>query len=212
MQLMRYEAARTALAECQRVDEVKDIRDKSIAMEAYARQAKDSNLMQMAAEIKVRAERRLGEMLREQKETVGMAKPGRISVDDDDRIPTLTEVGISKDLSSRSQQLAAMPADHFETAISSAKETAKAVSASYMLRLGEAMRENAEIRAETERLRRDNYAKYLIKEFDSAIYWLRIGADADQPAAADQIEEARRKLDEINRLAEKLLGETHEYH
>ena len=80
--------------------------------------------MQMAAEIKVRAERRLGEMLREQK-NAGLLEKGRPSEKClEERHLSLSDVGISRDLSSRSQQLAAMPAEHFETAIASAKETA----------------------------------------------------------------------------------------
>jgi hypothetical protein len=144
MQLVRYEAARTALAECHRVDEVKDIRDKAEAMAAYARQAKDQEMILWATEIKVRAERKAGEMLTE------MARTGERAVQGDgpkfdrgnssiaelvtDRPKTLEELGVSKRESHRWQSLASMSDEHFETAVATAKDTAGQVTTAFMLR------------------------------------------------------------------------------
>jgi len=58
-------------------------------------------------------------LLIEQKETFGLAKPGPRSVVSDDRIqtPTLADVGISKDLSSRAQRFAAVPSEEFDAIV-----------------------------------------------------------------------------------------------
>ena len=119
--LVRYEAACLALAKARDTDEVKLIRDKADAIRAAARIAKNKQLEVDAAEIRIRAERRLGEMLAETKATVGLNKGAKGSVVTgskrepvkDDR-PTLAAAGIDKKLSSRAQKLAAVPEAEFE--------------------------------------------------------------------------------------------------
>ena len=62
--LVKYEAARVALKEARRVDEAKDIHDKAEAVRAYARQVNDTEMVSWASEIKLRAMRRMGELLK----------------------------------------------------------------------------------------------------------------------------------------------------
>ena len=58
---MRYEAMCRAIAEAHRVEEVKDIRDKALAV--YARQANDGEAERQCREISLRAEHRAGQPL-----------------------------------------------------------------------------------------------------------------------------------------------------
>lgn len=64
-ELIRYDAMCTAIAECHQIDEVKDLRDKAMALELYARQARNTDAERKASEVRLRAERRTGELLKE---------------------------------------------------------------------------------------------------------------------------------------------------
>jgi hypothetical protein len=158
--LVRYEAMCRAIAECHKVDEVKDLRDKAKALEVYAQQAQNLEAERKACEIRIRAERRAGELLREMKERGKLQRRGgagghnkkqtssetrfapasdwtekideyrdRQVLRDADAVemasdteprgrpPTLSNLGITYDQSSKWQQLADVPAEEFERAV-----------------------------------------------------------------------------------------------
>lgn len=122
--LIRYDAACHAISEAKAVDEVKEIRDRSEALRAYARQAKNKQLEMDAAEIRIRAERRIGELMKQQRDAGMMAKgakgnPGGrgakiVRVADEPTQITLAEVGIDKSLADRARKYAAVPDDEWE--------------------------------------------------------------------------------------------------
>lgn len=113
--LIRYDAMCTAIAECHRVDEVKEIRDRARAFEVYAKQALNLDAERQAAQIRIRAERKAGQLLTEMKQS-GQRQNGRGSKKAESRhtTPQLKDLGISKDQSSKWQQLAEIPAEEFE--------------------------------------------------------------------------------------------------
>lgn len=111
--LLKYDAACRAVSEAKTLDEVKDVRDKAEAVRHYARQAKNRELEIDCAEIRIRAERKLGEILCLSKSSGQLNKGGRPSLRRIGRA-TLRDIGITKALSSRTQRLAAIPQVTFE--------------------------------------------------------------------------------------------------
>jgi N6-adenosine-specific RNA methylase IME4 len=88
-----------------------------------------------AAQIRFRAERRLGELILAQKETVGLAKGGQPYQADATRseaeqveppVPTLEQAGIDRKLSSRAQRMAAIEPDKFEALLARHREEVEA--------------------------------------------------------------------------------------
>ena len=133
--LILYERAKQALAEVRRVDEVKDIRDKAVAMQAYARQAKDTQLLEDATELRFRAEARAGELLAETPKAVGGEHGGKSKIDGSRSqpsmpTPTLADLGVTKTQSSRWQNLAKLPPDKLEIRIKHAQARVRGMTTS----------------------------------------------------------------------------------
>ena len=86
------------------IDEIKTIRDKAEALRAYAKQAGESLDMQnQCAEIKIRAERRAGELIPEQGRKQG--ERDETYHDETFEKPKLEDLDISRDQSSRRHKI-----------------------------------------------------------------------------------------------------------
>lgn len=134
--LIHFNAARYELAKASTVDEVKAIRDKAEALRAYAKQAGESLEMQnQCAAIKLRAERKAGEMLKEI-ERGDAGRPARNSSHDGTNFEkVISDIGVKKSQAYRWQSLADLPQDDFEEYIEEVVQSEKELTTAGALRL-----------------------------------------------------------------------------
>lgn len=117
-----------AIAECHRVDEVTELHNKARALELYARQAKNTDAERKACEIRLRAERRAGELFRDMERTppresgaagaVAQGKQGpAIAAGPSEYRTALDSSGVTERTAQRWQELATVPDETFENAL-----------------------------------------------------------------------------------------------
>jgi hypothetical protein len=114
-QLVRYDAMCQAIAEARDLDEVKDIRDKALALELYAQQAKNEENERWCREIRERAETSWGEIYADSEKAKGKAGPGRGKAGHNagpafNEAPTLRALGVNKNQSAEWQARAVLVA------------------------------------------------------------------------------------------------------
>jgi len=136
--LAPLEKATSLLAECRTVSDAVDLRDKARAAEVYAKQAKlGLEAQNHAAEIKLRAERKAGELLatmdrvNHRPEKGSVVKPFSAELD---------EMGISKTQSHRWQQIASLPEEDFGELVADANESGKELTSTLVYRAAQSSR------------------------------------------------------------------------
>jgi hypothetical protein len=124
--LVRYDAMCRAIAAAYQVDEVKDIRDRALAIQMYARQADNTEAERQACEIRLRAERKAGQLLKEIEKAKGARQPGTnrgATPLNGVRASTMADWGVSYKQSSDWQKLAEVPEAQFEAALAGPNPT-----------------------------------------------------------------------------------------
>lgn len=114
-----YENARTALAECQRIDECQSWADKAEALASYAKQADDDSLRKMADRIQARAIRRAGELLKQIEPGTGKYQGKREGDRPLDRKQAAEDAGMSDHQRKSAIRVANVPAPDFERQVES---------------------------------------------------------------------------------------------
>jgi hypothetical protein len=121
--LVKYDAMCRAIDAAYKVDEVKVIRDKAIALEHYTRLAHNVEAERQACEIRLRAERKAGKLLREMRKAKGARERGtnRGATRSPEATASLADFGISKKQSANWQRLADISEDDFERSLTETK-------------------------------------------------------------------------------------------
>jgi hypothetical protein len=131
--LARISEAMTALSAAKTLDDVLQIRDQAEALRVYIKAASDSlDAANAAAEIKLRAERKAGEMLAGMEKNPGTRnEPGGNSV----LPPKLEDLGIDKMQSSRWQRASRVEPDDFEAYLRDCQKQGREVTQAGLLKL-----------------------------------------------------------------------------
>ena len=123
MELVKYDAMCQQLAECRKFDEVAEMRNQANALAGYARQAKNMDAERNAIEIRIRAERRAGQLLGGMEKSKGgdaetlRSEGGARSVSEFKQAKS--ESGVSDDQGKKWQNLAKVSDGDFEKAMGS---------------------------------------------------------------------------------------------
>jgi N6-adenosine-specific RNA methylase IME4 len=121
------------LQESTNFNEILDIRDKGELFRQYTRQQKFGiETQNIGGEIKVRAERRMGELLQKMRKNKGQRLGGNIVLPPDNA-PTYAELGIQKIQASRWQRAASLPESLFEAYIRETKERQEEITTNAIL-------------------------------------------------------------------------------
>jgi hypothetical protein len=118
-QLARYDAMCSAIDAAYEVDEVKDIRDKAVALEMYSRLAHNTENERRACEIRLRAERKAGQLLRQMQKAKG-GRPSK-TLSTTERVLTKAEqleaAGVTTKQAHQWEKLADVPQEQFDAAL-----------------------------------------------------------------------------------------------
>jgi hypothetical protein len=135
--------ARQALAAVKSLPELKQIRDMAEALGRYTKQRQYGlEIENDAAEIRLIAERRLGDLLKKMQLRGGDRKSNRhrdgLKSKGDDAPLILADLGISRDQSKRWQREAALPEDAFQAYVTETKATGKELTSAAVLKQAKA--------------------------------------------------------------------------
>lgn len=139
--LIQLDKASRMLAEIHSVDDARSIVDLAEAARVYARQVGlGLEAQNHAAEVKLRAQRRGGEILQQMEKSSGRLKQGPQLQPATTERPTFESLGIEKTAAHRWQNIAKMPEAKFEEFITETKETGGEITTSAALKVAAGQR------------------------------------------------------------------------
>lgn len=194
----KYEAARAAIAECERIDECKNWSDKAAAMASYARQAKDDSLRVMAVRIQSRAERRCGELLKSIPRTDEATRYGKVAA-----VPpvTRTQAATNAGLSERQRKTALRIANVPETTFNAQVESPRPPSITQLAEQGRTRRVLA-LDPAAERFKAACAALHAFATFCDA----HDAIETAQTFGADDVEMARRCVSTLDQWLDRFVA------
>ena len=138
LSIQKFNEITAALQVVETIEEIKGISDMAEAARIYSKQARlGLETQNRAAEIRVRALRREGEILKAMKERGELrGKGGSNEPICGARILTLPDLDIKPHESADSQAIASIPEDEFETEVAKVKADEKQISASHFAEKG----------------------------------------------------------------------------